>query len=130
MRGKNLQPKLAYPSENTEITAKWQDSQSSRYSVSAIASLLPKVIKMTLYSKQPSSLTQPEGIPIMQPNNDPHQSSQSLLSLEVDNPNINSPEFQQGYRDAYTHESQQSQHPDYRVGYFYGSKDRVLYRDC
>ena len=64
----------------------------------------------------------------MQPKSD--DTRQPPLSSETDSPNLDSPEFQRGYRDGYTHESQQSQHPDYLAGYVHGSKDRVLYRDC
>lgn len=66
----------------------------------------------------------------MQPNTDTSNTSPTFPSLESAQPKINSPEFQQGYRDGYVRESQQTQHPDYLIGYLYGSKDRVLYRDC
>ncbi|HIK29517.1 MAG: hypothetical protein N3E45_11075 [Oscillatoriaceae bacterium SKW80] len=55
---------------------------------------------------------------------------QILSFLEKEILNIHTPEFQQGYRDAYTHESLKSEHPDYLAGYMQGTKDRVRYRDC
>lgn len=53
-----------------------------------------------------------------------------ILSFEWEKLNIHTPEFQQGYRDAYTHEALKSEHPDYIAGYMHGTKDRVRYRDC
>jgi hypothetical protein len=53
-----------------------------------------------------------------------------LLCLEINQGLLNSADFQQGYKDAYTHQGQSSKHPDYLVGYLHGAKDRVCYRDC
>jgi hypothetical protein len=64
----------------------------------------------------------------MMPANRTHPTSTTLPCLEE--PNINSHEFQLGYRDAYTHQDQRSQHPEYLAGYLYGARDRVAYRDC
>ena len=55
---------------------------------------------------------------------------ETLASLELMNLNIHLPEFQLGYRDGYTHESQHSDNEDYKAGYLHGSRDRVFYRDC
>lgn len=64
----------------------------------------------------------------MQPNKCDNK-PKTLISLDVTKI-INVPEFQQGYRDGYTHQSQQSEDTHYLAGYLHGSKDRVLYRDC
>lgn len=64
------------------------------------------------------------------PSNSNNKTRQVLPSLEEEALNIHTPEFQQGYRDAYTHESLKSEHPDYMAGYMHGSKDRVRDRDC
>ena len=65
----------------------------------------------------------------MQPNSN-QQKRETLASLELRNLNIHLPEFQLGYRDGYTHQSQQSDNADYKAGYLHGTRDRVLYRDC
>ncbi len=66
----------------------------------------------------------------MQLNSNTINKTYKLPCLETNKGLLNSPDFQQGYQDAYTHQGQNSNHPEYLVGYLHGAKDRVCYRDC
>ncbi|MCT7948732.1 hypothetical protein NG798_02920 [Ancylothrix sp. C2] len=66
----------------------------------------------------------------MQLNTNSLNKTYNLPCLETNKGLLNSPDFQQGYKDAYTHQRQNSKNPEYVVGYLHGAKDRVCYRDC